>query len=531
LAGSCGKPENPEEAAMRKRDDYSIVAVEQFIQATRDSGYKNTATAVAELVDNSLEADAASVEIRIAEFERGGGRGINLMVIDDGTGMTPSILRLALRFGGSTRFESRRGVGRYGMGLPNSSLSQTRRVDVYTWTMPNAVWWSYLDVSEIASGKISDVPKPKRRALPKTYEPVPSKSGTTVVWSDCDRVSCKKAKTLAAKLHEELGRIFRVALRGGKSIRINGELVRPFDPLYLHKGNNLRGGVRYGPTIKYEVKAPGRGGHRPAVSTVHVTFSELPVGKWHRLSNDEKRAEGITKRAGVSILRAGREIDYGWFFMGSKRKENYDDWWRCEVHFDAELDELFGVTHTKQGVHPSGEIISILTPDMERIAHELNGRVRKKFLSAKTAQDRSAAVILAESRDYLIEPPARLSLSPTPKPRLDEGLRWDTPGGSTHPGFAYRIVPRVLKEVSFYVPLASEKEVLILLNEEHPFYERVYSRFAQAATADKKVFRQFLELLILSAARAECGVVGAREKACVSSLRKSWSNVLAAFLA
>ncbi len=28
-----------------------------------------------------------------------------------------------------------------------------------------------------------------------------------------------------------------------------------------------------------------------------------------------------------------RESDYGWFFMGPKRKENYDDWWRCEVAF------------------------------------------------------------------------------------------------------------------------------------------------------------------------------------------------------
>ena len=31
---------------------------------------------------------------------------------------------------------------------------------------------------------------------------------------------------------------------------------------------------------------------------------------------------------------ANREIDFGWFFMGNKRRENYDDWWRCEVKFE-----------------------------------------------------------------------------------------------------------------------------------------------------------------------------------------------------
>ena len=64
---------------------------------------------------------------------------------------------------------------------------------------------------------------------------------------------------------------------------------------------------------------------------VRVRFSELPVAQWSRLSNEEKRARGITKCAGVSVVRAGREVDYGWFFLGEKRRENYDDWWRCEI--------------------------------------------------------------------------------------------------------------------------------------------------------------------------------------------------------
>src|SRR5215469_4664991 len=108
---------------------YPIVAIRAFIQATRDSGYKSTSSAIAELVDNSFEAEASLVEI---EIEETAADLKQIRVTDNGSGMSGSTMQLALQFGGSTRFNSRRGLGRYGMGLPNGSLSQARRVDVYS---------------------------------------------------------------------------------------------------------------------------------------------------------------------------------------------------------------------------------------------------------------------------------------------------------------------------------------------------------------------------------------------------------------
>src|SRR5207247_6741462 len=109
-----------------------------------------------------------------------------------------------------------------------------------------------------------------------------------------------------------------------------------------------------------------------------------------KFSNDEKGLLMLSKWGGVSILRAGREIDYGWFFMGNKRKENYDDWWRCEIAFDPHLDELFGVTHAKQEIHPTETLKAILSPDIERLAHALNGRVRQRYLRVRATESNSA---------------------------------------------------------------------------------------------------------------------------------------------
>ena len=70
--------------AMNAGQDFSIVAVDKFIQATRDSGYKGTSSAVAELVDNSLQAGATEIAISITVNECGDACPVVLSVIDNG---------------------------------------------------------------------------------------------------------------------------------------------------------------------------------------------------------------------------------------------------------------------------------------------------------------------------------------------------------------------------------------------------------------------------------------------------------------
>src|SRR5262245_66291624 len=87
--------------------DTSIIALDRFIQSTRDSGYKGTVSAVAELVDNALEASARRIDIHIRKSAA--GEDFEVFVLDDGTGMDAETLTEALRFGGTTRFNSRKG--------------------------------------------------------------------------------------------------------------------------------------------------------------------------------------------------------------------------------------------------------------------------------------------------------------------------------------------------------------------------------------------------------------------------------------
>src|SRR5438552_651712 len=162
---------------MYEESDFSLIAVERFIQSTRESGYKGLVSAVAELVDNALQADARNIRIALQQNDQ---RAVQVLVQDDGHGMSPDVLRQSLRFGGTTRFNDRSGIGRFGMGLPNASLSLARRVDVVSWKGKSA-HTSYIDVDEIADKKMRVVPAPVPCPLPNGFSTPLPRTGTLVV--------------------------------------------------------------------------------------------------------------------------------------------------------------------------------------------------------------------------------------------------------------------------------------------------------------------------------------------------------------
>lgn len=519
---------------MAKTEDASIIAVDKFILATRDSGYKGTESAVAELVDNSLQAAAKQVSITIAVQDEASDYPLRVAVLDDGCGMDKKTLRQALRFGGSSRFNDRNGLGRYGMGLPNSSLSQARRVVVFTWQKPGSVIQSYLDVDEIAKGTMTEVPEPRAAALPKWAGKVESKSGTLVVWTRCDRLDHRRVSTIARKLAPPLGRIFRYYLWDGVTVLVNGVKVEPVDPLYLHEGSPEPGAQVYGKPIEYPVEARGSNGTVEGTGKVIVTFSELPVRSWHQLSNEEKRQLGVSNGAGVSVVRANREIDFGWFFMGSKRRENYDDWWRCEIRFDPVLDEAFGITHTKQQIHPQDYLVEILTPDIENLAKALNGRVRSTHLQVR-AVDRTVEVErIASEKDQLLKPLPKASGAE--QDSVIENLKKRHPSlrdvapPEENGSIQYRIVQDTVRDTSFFTHTYKDGLLVLVLNPEHPFYKKIYKPLIENETKENRELRSQLDLLLLAAARAEAAATRDAQREALAQFRKTWSDNVATFL-
>ncbi|MDA8752820.1 ATP-binding protein, partial [Halieaceae bacterium] len=237
------------------------------LAALRQAGYRSTATAIAELVDNSLEAEAKNIDIvaisRSTMISRRVSNQVeSIAVLDDGVGMSPEILSKCLSLGWGTRLETREGLGRFGFGLKGSSISQARRVDVYSWIKPGEIYRAYLDLDEIKDGKLTELPDIERTELPldfrKCFADKLSDSGTIVWWTELDHMDLKRAETLVSRINGDLCRIYRHFLDDcdvyGSKRNINVHLLQSEkqeitktvhllanDPIYQLTPNNLDG--------------------------------------------------------------------------------------------------------------------------------------------------------------------------------------------------------------------------------------------------------------------------------------------------
>jgi len=359
---------------MSKQDEpVQIVDAYLALNALRQVGYRNTATAVAELVDNSIEAEAKKITIitlsaREPVAKRTVYRVQKIAVLDDGKGMTPDDLGRCLSMGWGTRLDTREGLGRFGFGLKGSSLSQAELVEVYSWR-DGEIYKTYLDLPEIKEGGQQYLKSVEKAKLPKeVVEAAGGKiasSGTLVVWSKLDGVDFKRPATLFSRMQEELCRIYRHFLDDNdsygkrrdvslvdydldnKKVPASHEL-RPNDPLYLlepsscpdsgGKATNVEFEKPYVIPVEYE---PGK------LSNVEVRLSMAKPETQAKGQNSEL-SKHYARNQGISFVRAGREIDFGSFgFVANDTRER---WWGVEVRFDPILDELFGVTNNKQSI-------------------------------------------------------------------------------------------------------------------------------------------------------------------------------------
>ena len=83
----------PSSNQMRNQSTLELVKLHCFVQATRDSGYKSAANALAELVDNAIEAEAEVIDIEIASAND--ALIDRIAVSANGTGMSRSRIRAA----------------------------------------------------------------------------------------------------------------------------------------------------------------------------------------------------------------------------------------------------------------------------------------------------------------------------------------------------------------------------------------------------------------------------------------------------
>src|SRR2546426_1291593 len=110
---------------MTTKSGYEVIpSARRLITSLRDMGY-DFAAAVADLVDNSVEAGASLAAVDV-EFD---GDDSWVRIADNGKGMTPDELREAMRYGAERAYDEE-DLGKFGLGLKTASMSQCQRLSV-----------------------------------------------------------------------------------------------------------------------------------------------------------------------------------------------------------------------------------------------------------------------------------------------------------------------------------------------------------------------------------------------------------------
>jgi hypothetical protein len=351
----------------------------QAIESQRKSGYKNTARAARELIDNAFEAGAKAVWVvmkRPSEKERGKrerrdavsaiafiDNGPGMGFIENGAGARKHMARYALSWGGGTHFNEPTGIGRFGFGLPNSSINQTRRVEVYTRTSAKQSWVRVvLDINHErvkqhglvtvpAEEEVSDLPEFVSDYLAKNK--ITLRSGTVVIWDKPDRLSARSASKLREQMLDDFGVVYRYLLDEFDLV-VDGVKVQKVDPLFLTPdARYFKSHEEGGPWCKFDKQLivkfsrdeetgshelellstaeevqEARRDSKVVVDVISVKLAGFPYAfaaesvrtgydaegdeirkRFAKDSDEYKRLQIRKKRRGISFVRAKREID------------------------------------------------------------------------------------------------------------------------------------------------------------------------------------------------------------------------------
>ena len=309
--------------------------------ALRSIGY-SFESAVADIIDNSIDADATNVLIRLVMKQEG---GLGLLVFDDGKGMSFKKLREAMRFGADLDNEVRR-LGKFGLGMKLASLSQAKSVHVISsegssgysgmaWLEDGitkgfeATQYSDRDVKSIIGLILPDKP--------------PSGKGTMVYWEDLYRVAVPSnnpevgTQKLAFLLQNHLSLVFHRFL-GGKASNRQLPLLLRLD-IFDQKVGSAGLPMKIEPLDPFGYDRSGTLGFPQELILDDASGLDVTLHIWPPKSTlpEYRLPGGASSRQGFYFYRNNRLIQCGGW-NGIREPEHHMSLARVEVDVAPDLD-------------------------------------------------------------------------------------------------------------------------------------------------------------------------------------------------
>lgn len=501
-----------------------------LINSLRDLGYNNTTSALCEHVDNAIQWGATEVRVFFHQTGKRGDYHIDCLVLDNGQGMAPYVLKVAMSFGGSMVYENRNGIGRYGMGMKAAALNIGRVLDVYSWQELGAIYNMTLDVDEISGNRSNlieqsdpvlcdDLPSDIADILtkPMEYPKRPAEtqelfangraelserlgqSGTIVYIPDCDRLSHSKSSTLVDHATKEMGRIYRRQIEAGLKLYVNNRRIEAFDPTYWMKSARhaqIEGLQTTQSRLvrSWQIDVPVEEGS-VRTSKVGVKLYMLPFEEWGALPRKVLKNDlHVFDDYVVSFMRNDREVAIGSESKLRLKRHHTNNWLRLQVDFTGELDEGCGVAANKQGVrlkqYVADAIVAVINDDVTELRQNIQ-RLKSERAQKESKSKISEAERRATDADALQGKPLPAD-TPEEQAALEQNLRalavgLKRDGESDEEAFdriktsKYVTVFRHDEYWPFYHCDFKFGKVILTINTAHPFFKKIWEPLSELA--------------------------------------------------
>ena len=381
----------------------------RLIEGLRDTGYDFN-TALADIVDNSVDAGAMRIDIQI---KMDGDGDVMVTVSDNGCGMNETTLLDGMSYGATGHDDPMR-LGKFGLGLKTASTAFCRKLSVITREDPGsrllqATW----DIDHVVTTSewelFLDEPD---SFLQNMFEEVASESsGTLVVWGKVDRLlkdysapsgsfARKALDKIINGFKEHASMVYQRFVDTGDErarnieINLNDFLITPWDPFCesedeteLVAQKTLPVELPDGSSAEFQIRA--------FVLPRREHFSSSESAKNARLTNNMQ---------GIYIYRENRLIHPSdWLKMFSK--EPHLSLLRVEFSFNHLLDDAFQVDIKKSQIQLNEDlynwVLNEFLPAPRNAANERYRRGQRKIVAeqVKDAHDGSNRSISDKEQD------------------------------------------------------------------------------------------------------------------------------------
>ena len=509
---------------------------ERVMEGLRDTGY-NFNTAIADIIDNSIAADATKIDISIDLNPKG---DLTVYIADNGYGMDEAGLKNAMRYGSKKR-DDPSSLGKFGLGLKTGSTAFCRCLSVVSRgpgdeTVRKVQWdLDYIAKTNAWNLKQPSVTEDEIDVLDTTAN---GGTGTLVIWEKIDRL-LKRYKNLSSQrnalkrtissLQFHISMVYQRFLDRNDDrarnidITLNGTSVEAWDPFCLSEEDTYKLADEI-----VDVEMPDG-----KVSTFTIKAFMLPRRESFSTSKARENARISNDMQGFYIYRENRLI-HSSDWLGMFIREPHFSLLRVEFSFDHTLDEVFNVDIKKSRILLNEDIFSYIKdqvmPAPRRAAEERYRKGTNREIVNKARDAHAASNKNIEEKANSVEE-SRVTVTGENEVQLENRngiFRHKITIRSSGKAGQYRVIPvETLDDGQLWNPcIVDGGKHAVELNQSHPYYQKIYYPILA-----QNVMVTGMDALLWALAEAELSTFNAETKEQYEDMRIQVSRYLKKLIA